>query len=91
MMEATKTIVLDAVIDWNGTSISKLDLREPTAGEMLKAIKAGALAIEQSMMLIGLVTGLSPQIVHMLPWHVFQEADQFLSGFQTSSPATGAN
>ncbi|EON14823.1 MULTISPECIES: phage tail assembly protein [Pandoraea] len=64
----------------------KLDLREPTAGELDKATTTGGSNIGIGIMLIHLVSGLPKSAVEKLSQRDFTEANEYLAGFTDDGP-----
>ncbi|VVD75104.1 phage tail assembly protein [Pandoraea horticolens] len=59
----------------------KLDLREPTAGELDKATSTGGSNIGIGIVLIHLVSGLPKSAIEKLSQRDFTEANEYLAGF----------
>ncbi len=66
----------------------RLDLREPTAGELARAMKAGN-SVEVVIMLISIVAQIPRSAVEKLCQRDLEEASDFLAGFAGAGPATG--
>lgn len=88
-MDATRTVELAEPVEFGGKSYDKLDLREPTAGEYMKAMRETG--FKASITLVALVAGHPPGAVEKMPLGKVLEADRFLSGFIEPGPTTGGN
>ncbi len=69
-------------------SYDHLDLREPTAGELAKAMKSGA-DIDAVISLISIVAQVPRGAVEKLCQRDLEEASDFLSSFSAAAPTTG--
>lgn len=87
-MEDTKTITLRKPIDFEGRTIDKLELSEPTAGQMEKAA-AGANGIASNLILIAEVASIPLGAVRLLKKRDLEAAVDYLSGFRNDAPPTG--
>jgi hypothetical protein len=88
-LESTKTIELAAPIEWNADVHTRIDLREPTAGELQKASSKGGM--DYVLLMIHQVSGAPMQIVHQLPIRVVNEAMEYISDFLAAGQETGAS
>ena len=89
MSEAeTKTIALKKAIEHGGQTYGKLDLCEPTAGQMEKA-GVHANGVTSNIMLLADVASWPPDAVRKIPKREFEEAIDFLRGFTFAAPTTG--
>ena len=84
-----KTIVLRKPVTLGGVTYEKLDLREPTAGELAKATKAGG-NVDVAIALISLIAKVPRGAVEGLSQRDLQEASDFLGSFTLAGPETGA-
>lgn len=66
----------------------KLDLREPTAGELEKASLLPT-GVGQAISLISAVAKVPRNVVERLCQRDFEEASDFLASFNVASPTTG--
>lgn len=82
-MTLRKPVVLGSV------EYSTLDLREPTAGELSKASKAGG-NVDIAINLISLIAKVPRGAVEKLSQRDFQEASDFLGSFTLDGLQTGA-
>lgn len=71
-----------------GITYDHLDLREPTAGELSKALKAGS-NVDVAITLISLIAKVPRSVVEGLCQRDFEEASDFLSSFASDGQATG--
>lgn len=76
-------IELDKPISYNGGSYDRLELREPTVGEVSRALKKGPADLDIAMVLIVAVSGAPPAVVEKLPITVVARASDYLKGFTT--------
>lgn len=88
-MEDTKTIDLVPPVVWAGGTIDRLELREPTVGEMTKAF-AKDQGLAGSTLLISLVSGAPRGACENLPMSKFKIATDFLGHFTEDSPEISA-
>jgi hypothetical protein len=84
-----KTIVLRKPVTLGGVTYEKLDLREPTAGELAKATKAGG-NVDVAIALISLIAKVPRGAVEGLSQRDLQEASDFLGSFTLAGPEIGA-
>lgn len=82
MMELRKPVALGHV------EYATLDLREPTAGELSKASKAGS-DVDVAIALISIVAKVPRGAIEKLCQRDFQEAADFLGSFTVLGPPTG--
>ena len=87
-MSDTKTITLRSPVDLDGHKFDKLELCEPTAGQMEKAA-AGATGIACNIILISQVASIPIGAVRLLKKRDLEAAVDFLSGFRNDAPPTG--
>lgn len=80
-------IDLDETLQAGTTWVTKLDLREPTLGELIKGDKYEGM--QRTVVLVALVSGLPRAIVEMLPISAFAKAASFVMGFTGAAPAIG--
>ncbi|EON14820.1 phage tail assembly protein [Pandoraea sp. SD6-2] len=64
----------------------KINLREPTAGELDKATSVGGSNMGIGIMLIHLVSGLPKTAIEKLCQRDFTEANEYLGGFTDDGP-----
>jgi hypothetical protein len=86
-VEDTKTIELAVPVEFGNTTYDKLELREPTVGEVTKAFD-GKTGMAAGALLLSLVTGIPRGGIEKLPMRVFVEASDFLGHFTAGSPTT---
>jgi hypothetical protein len=86
--EEEKTLVLRKPVVLGSVTYAELNLREPTAGELSKATKAGS-NVDTAISLIGLIAKVPRRVVEELCQRDFQEANEYLSGFTYNGPETG--
>lgn len=87
MTDKTLTIELANPVEFANATYDKLELREPTAGEMVKSLTQTGLA--STIALISLVSGVPRGAVEKMPISEVLKADDFLSLFTRRGPATG--
>jgi len=81
-MARETTIPLPAPIDaGKGAQVTELKLREPTLGEMDKAMAPGSTAYGQAAKIIGLIAGLDDVVAGRLPASVRTAAMEFVESF----------
>jgi hypothetical protein len=83
-----KTITLRKPVTLGGITYEKLDLREPTAGELSKATKAGG-NVDVAITLISLIAKVPRGAVEGLSQRDLQEASDFLGSFTLTGLETG--
>jgi hypothetical protein len=83
-----KTIVLRKPVTFAKVDYTKLDLREPTAGELSKATKAGN-DVDTAIALISMIAKVPRGAVELICQRDFQEASDFLGSFTVTGPETG--
>lgn len=90
-MEDMKTITLRTPVTLGTATYDKLDLREPTAAQIVKAQREGAVngAMASNILLIAEVSGVPKAAVERMGIRDVQEASRFLAGFM-EEPATGS-
>jgi len=81
-MELRKPVALGCV------EYAALDLREPTAGDLSKASKAGS-DVDVAIALISIVAKVPRGAIEKLCQRDFQEAADFLGSFTVLGPPTG--
>ena len=90
------TIEFDPPIEWNSRSVSAIELREPRAGEVVKA-QAEMNGSSQAqwkfgMSLIGLVSGEPRQIIEQMPVSKLIQGITYLTSFLSDDgPPIGEN
>jgi hypothetical protein len=85
-----KTIVLRKPIEIGGVTFAELNLREPVAKEMSKAVAyGGSNNVAVAISLISQVAGVPMAVADNLGQRDFTEANDFLSGFGAAGPETG--
>lgn len=86
--ETTKVMYFNPPIEFGPSKFDQLDLREPTAGEWVKAEthKTGRTML---IALIALVSKWPAPAVHELPESKFWEAASFLNAFSPRAPQIG--
>lgn len=82
------TIPLRKPVKLGDMSYDKLDLREPTAGELEKASSA-ATSVGVVINLISAVAKVPRRVVEGLSQRDLKEASDFLDGFNKDDPTTG--
>jgi len=87
-MPDEKTITLRKPVTLGGVTYEKLDLREPTAGELAKATKAGG-NVDVAIALISLIAKVPRGAIEGLSQRDLQEASDFLGGFTLTGQETG--
>ena len=81
-------------VTWQSGSFSEVRLREPTMGELNKALgELGAAATQQQqnkmqIVLVTLVSGLPRPVVEAMPWPVVVGAADWLMSFTAAAPPT---
>ena len=88
-IEEEKTLVLRKPVKLGHIECTELDLREPTAGELSKASKAGG-DVDVAIVLISIVSKVPRGAIEKLCQRDFQEAADFLGSFTVLGPPTGA-
>lgn len=84
-----KTVVLRKPVKLGSVEYASLDLREPTAGELAKASKAGG-NVDVAITLITLIAKVPRGAVEKLSQRDLQEASDFLGSFTLDGLPTGA-
>lgn len=88
-------ILLSPITKEDGTKISEMVLKEPTAGqiEMAETQAAGKPAAGNLMniTLIGLCSGTHPQIIRNLVARDYRAITVWLEGFLEAAPTTGSS
>jgi hypothetical protein len=87
-MDDEKTITLRKPVKLGEIEYTKLDLREPTAGELEKASNATS-NIGVVITLIHLVAQVPRRVVEGLSQRDLKEAGDFLDVFSKAAPTTG--
>lgn len=87
-IEEQKTITLRKPVTLGEVTYDKLELREPTAGEMSIAQKAGG-GVDLTMSLIQQIARMPKKAVESLGARDLTEADAYLAGFMASGQANG--
>ena len=88
-LQDEKTITLRKPVSLGGIEYKTLDLREPTAGELAKATKAGG-NVDVAIMLISLIAKVPRGAIEGLSQRDLQEASDFLGSFTLDGLPTGA-
>jgi hypothetical protein len=93
-METTMTLALATPVELGGTTYSELKLREPTVGEMEKALQAGP-NIAGNIFLVSTIGGLPEAAVRKMGQGDFMRAVNFFERVSASiqaldAPMTGA-
>lgn len=88
-IEEEKTLVLRKPVKLGHIECTELELREPTAGELSKAAKAGG-DVDVAILLISIVSKVPRGAIEKLCQRDFQEAADFLGSFTVLGPPTGA-
>ena len=92
MPEESVVLVLRKPIVLKDKTITELTIREPSAGELAMAENTGKKgATEQGIVLLGLSTGLHPDIIKQLGGGDFLKAQKVLGNFFGDGPETGEN
>ena len=87
-------VTLAKPVEYNGGTFGVLKLREPTMGELNKALgELGAAPTQQKqsamqIVLVCLVSGLDRAVVERMPWPVVVGAADWLMSFTAAAPAT---
>ena len=90
-MDATLTVEFLPAVEFSGQTYDKLELREPTGGEVEKAYATGA-QLKSTILLISLVSGVPRGAVEKVGISKIREASKFLEGFISEpGPETGGN
>lgn len=84
-----KTLQLRKPVALGHIEYATLDLREPTAGDLSKASKAGS-DVDVAIALISIVAKVPRGAIEKLCQRDFQEAADFLGSFTVFGPPTGA-
>lgn len=84
-----KTMELRKPVTLGHVEYATLDLREPTAGDLSKASKAGS-DVDVAIALISIVAKVPRGAIEKLCQRDFQEAADFLGSFTVLGPPTGA-
>ena len=84
-----KTMDLRKPVALGQVEYATLDLREPTAGDLSKASKAGG-DVDVAIALISIVAKVPRGAIEKLCQRDFQEAADFLGSFTVLGPPTGA-
>lgn len=90
-MEDTKVIALRKPVQFGSVTYDKLELREPTAAEVVLAQKEGSLngGMASNIVLIAVVTAIPKPAVEKMGIRDVEEASRFLAGFM-SAPEIGS-
>lgn len=90
MNSEEKTIVLRKPVILGDVTYAELNLREPTAGELSKATRAGGgNNIDVAISMISQIAEVPMGVVSKLSQRDFQEANDFLGGFTLTGLETG--
>lgn len=90
MNEEQKTVVLRKPIMLGDVTHAELNLREPTAGELSKATRAGGdNNVDVAISLISQIAGVPTKVVQGLSQRDFQECNDFLGSFTLIGHQTG--
>lgn len=87
-------IELEDAVEHNGGQISELKLRQPTVGELRKAVaELGAVPtkekeIQMQICIVSLVSGVPRPAIEKMPWPVVVGAAEWLMGFTALVPPT---
>lgn len=85
-----KTVVLRKPIMLGDVTYAEVNLREPTAGELSKATRAGAdNNVDVAISLISQIAGLPMKVVQSFSQRDFQECNDFLGSFTLGGLETG--
>jgi hypothetical protein len=85
-----KVIVLRKPVMLGDVTYAELALREPTAGELSKATRAGGdVGVDIGISLISQIAKMPRGAVEQLCQRDFQEANDFLGSFTVDGPETG--
>lgn len=88
------TVTLATPVVNKGGTFSELKLREPTMGELVKAMgELGAMPSQQSQVkmqvsIVTIVSGLDRAVVEAMPWPVVVGAAEWLMSFTHVAPLT---
>jgi hypothetical protein len=89
-LQEEKVIVLRKPVVIKDQTYAELALREPTAGELSKATKAGGdSGVDVGISLISQIAKVPCLVVEQLCQRDFQEANDFLGSFTVGGPETG--
>lgn len=89
-MQEEKTIVLVKPVEFNDQTVAELNLREPTAGELSKATRAGGdNNVDVAISLISQIAAVPKKVVELLGQRDFQACNDFLGSFTATGQETG--
>lgn len=86
-MDDALTITFRKPIEHASVAYTKVDLREPTAGELAEA--DGVEGFASDVRLISVVGAMPEAAVRLIPAREFLQATRFLGGFMAPARATG--
>jgi hypothetical protein len=91
IVEDTKTIILKAPVELGSESYDRLELKEPTAAQMVKAQKETARNgnLAGDILLIAEISGVPKPAVDKIGISAIVEAQQYLAGFM-NPPTLGS-
>jgi hypothetical protein len=87
-IQETKTVVLRTPFQFGEQTIAEVNLREPTAGDLILVSKCAS-NLEAAAMLVGLASDIGPAAAKKLGQRDFQECNDFLASFSTGGQSTG--
>ena len=87
-MEDQLTITLDPPLDAPGGPYAAIELREPTAGDLVET--DGLEGYASDVRIISVIAGMPESAVRKIPARPFLQATRFISGFLKPAPPTGA-
>ena len=90
-MDDVKIIELTLPVEFGGKTYDKIVLREPTAGEVVKAFN-GATGLAATILLVSIVSDIPRGAIEKVGISKVREASEFLELFtSTPGPAIGEN
>lgn len=90
MNQEEKTVELRKPVMLADKTYAELNLREPTAGELSKATRAGGdNNVDVAISLISQIAQVPTKVVQDLSQRDFQECNDFLGSFTLTGPETG--
>lgn len=87
--DATLTVTFRKPIEYKSITYEKVDLREPTAGELAET--SGLIGYSADIAIISAVGAMPDGAVKLMPATEFTEAARFIGRFITPAPETGAS
>jgi hypothetical protein len=88
-VETKKTLTLKEPVEFGGKTYTSLDLKEPTAKQLAKAMEYEN-STEQQIILVAETAQVPPGLVELITMRDIMEAGRFFEGFmQPGAAATG--